>query len=166
MAKFSIGSSLPKGKIVEAFSSTLTAASSLSGSDSGAQSPGSSRVAEGAEIQGELQFSGSLYFAGKLEGSILAKEGNLELRKNGEVHGDIDCQLLDCYGQVFGNIQVHGKSLLRNDCKVIGDIVTKELSIQNGAQINGHCRMLGEKIDMDFFSMPIDNLRKQLKSQK
>ncbi len=154
--------SSPKEKIVEA----LSAASNMPGSESSMLSANASRVAEGAQINGELEFSGNMYFSGKLEGSILAREGNLELSKSGKVDGDIHCQILDCYGQITGNIQAQGKSILRNNCKLVGDILTKQLSIQSGAQINGHCKMLGNKINMDFFSMPIENLRKNLKLEK
>ncbi|WGK68430.1 polymer-forming cytoskeletal protein [Candidatus Haliotispira prima] len=167
MAKFRIGNSLQKGKIAGAFNSTLGAASGgLPGMEPGTQSPGSSRIAEGAYVRGELAFSGDLYFSGKLEGSIEAQKGNLELSGRGEVYGNVHCRVMDCYGQVFGNIEAEGKSILRNNCKLIGDIVTQNLSIQNGAQISGSCKMLGDKADTDFFSMPIDTLRKHLKSGK
>ncbi len=166
MAKFRLGgsgNSLQKGKITDALGAAFNASS---GAESGVSNPTSSRVAEGALIQGELTFSSNLYFSGRLDGLIQAQEGKLELSRSGKVHGDIDCQAIDCYGEVSGNIISRKRSILRSECKLIGDIETAALSIQNGAQISGHCKMLGDQADLDLFSMPVENLRKYLKSGK
>ncbi|MEM9423966.1 MAG: polymer-forming cytoskeletal protein [Spirochaetota bacterium] len=153
----------PKDKLVSALNATWGGGHSA---DTTSVHAHASLIAEGTLIEGELRFGSNLYFAGKLEGSIAAPEGNLKLSKCGVVNGDIDCGVLDCYGEVVGNIQVRGKSTLRNHSKLVGDIRTEILSIQSGAQINGSCKMLGDKAEMDFFSMPIENLRKHLKSEK
>ena len=108
-----------------------------------------------------------MYFAGKLQGSICAEQGSLDLSENGEIHGDVRCRLIDCHGQILGNIDAREKSVLRSNCRLSGDIVTGVLSIQNGARVNGYCKMLQDAaVNMDFFSMPIENLRKHLQSQK
>ena len=162
MAKLRIGGSSPKKPEAKNRHSGFSAALDVSGSETA-----TSRVAEGACIQGELEFSGNLYFAGKLKGSICGGKGSLDLSENGEIYGDICCQVVDCRGQILGNIEAQKKSVLRNNCRLAGDIATGALSIQNGARINGYCRMLKDTaVNMDFFSMPIENLRKHLQSQK
>ena len=162
MAKLRFGSSLQKWHKTEVHHSVLSGALDVSSLVMAA-----SRIAEGACIQGELEFVGSLYFAGKLHGSIFAEKGSLDLSENGEIHGDVYCRIIDCHGQILGNIEAQEKSILRGNCRLAGDIATGVLSIQNGARVKGYCRMLKDTaVNMDFFSMPIENLRKHLQSQK
>ena len=142
-------------------------ADSVSAVDSGIEDSVFSCVAEGTKIQGDLEFSGKFSFAGELEGSIHARDGRLEIAKRGNIHGDIECQKLECHGQIVGSVQAYSNITFCKDCSLVGDIKTKELSIHSGARIHGHCNMLGkDDSNIDFFSVPIESLRKQLKLKK
>ncbi len=66
-----------------------------------------------------------------------------------QIDGNISSAEADIAGKVEGTIKVSNKLSLRQTAIVGGDIFTKILIVEEGAQINGNCRMgaLDTKID-------------------
>jgi cytoskeletal protein CcmA (bactofilin family) len=97
-----------------------------------------SLIAKHIELNGNLTGAGDLKIDGKFEGNILL-DGNLFLTENAQIKGNIQAIEFQCNGIVEGNIFIKEKFIIGSKSKIIGDIKTKILIIEEGAEINGKC---------------------------
>lgn len=97
-----------------------------------------SLIASHLEVKGDLIGAGDLKIDGKVQGSINL-DGNLVMSESAEVKGNITSVNFECNGFIEGNIFVKERFTIRSKSKIIGDIKTKILIIEEGAEINGKC---------------------------
>jgi cytoskeletal protein CcmA (bactofilin family) len=57
------------------------------------------------------------------------------------VYGDVNAQEIDVSGTVEGSLLVGNKLVLRKTAQIIGDIYTKSILMEEGAEFQGECRM-------------------------
>jgi cytoskeletal protein CcmA (bactofilin family) len=91
-------------------------------------------------LKGDLHLEGSGRIDGKVEGKIKAK-GTLTLGEEGIVASEIEGDTVIVGGKVEGKIIGRQKVELVKSSVVNADVVTPCLSIEEGAQFNGSCRM-------------------------
>ncbi len=87
---------------------------------------------------GKFHINGSLRIDGRFEGRYLHAE-QLYIGKNGKVKTNIDAVSVIIEGMVVGNISAKSRVLLMPTARVLGDIRTPELIIQNGVILEGRC---------------------------
>lgn len=104
------------------------------------QSPALNMVSEGTTFKGTINSSNDIRIAGVVEGDATTK-GKLIITSSGVVNGDSKVGDADVAGKVEGTLRVDGKLNLRQSAVVNGDVYTKTLIVEEGAQINGACRM-------------------------
>lgn len=97
-----------------------------------------SLIARHLEITGDITGAGDLKIDGRLNGN-LNLEGNLLLSESAEIKGNIVAKNFDCNGIIEGNILVKGKLTIGSKSKIVGDIQTRILVVEEGAEINGKC---------------------------
>jgi len=97
-----------------------------------------SLISKQIEFKGNLNGAGDLKIDGKIEGDVLL-DGNLLLTETGIIRGNIQTNNFQCNGTVEGNIIVKEKFTVGSKSKIKGDIKTKILIIEEGAEINGKC---------------------------
>ena len=97
-----------------------------------------SLIAKHLEIKGDLNGAGDLKIDGKINGNINL-EGNLFLSEYAEIKGNISAINFECNGFLEGNMHVKEKLTIGSKSKITGDIKTKILIIEEGAEINGKC---------------------------
>lgn len=102
--------------------------------------PSLNMISEDTKLKGMINSQTDLRIAGQVEGEILCK-GKLIITSSAKVDGNITTNGADIAGQVLGTIKVNSKLTLRKSAKVRGDIFTKTLTIEEGATLNGGCRM-------------------------
>lgn len=102
--------------------------------------PSINMISEGTKLKGTLNTKNDIRIAGELEGEAKA-QGKLIISSSGVVDGDIEAVDADIAGHLKGEIHVTNKLVLRQSAIVDGDIHTKSLLVEEGAQINGACRM-------------------------
>ena len=98
----------------------------------------------GTNITGDIVSNGDIRIDGNLIGTITSKS-KMVLGQTGNVEGDINAQNADISGIVKGNISVGELLTLKASCKVYGDVVTKKIIIESGAEFNGRCHMKSDK---------------------
>lgn len=98
----------------------------------------------GTNITGDIVSNGDIRIDGNLIGTITSKS-KMVLGQTGNVEGDINAQNADISGIVKGNIYVGELLTLKASCKVYGDVVTKKIIIESGAEFNGRCHMKSDK---------------------
>lgn len=124
--------------------------------------PSVNMISEGTQLKGTLKTKNDIRIAGILEGEAKAK-GKLIISSSGRIEGDVKSVDADIAGTLEGEIRVTNKLILRKSAVIDGDIYAKSLLVEEGAQINGACRM-GEEansvsIDWEEKSYPDSNLK-------
>jgi cytoskeletal protein CcmA (bactofilin family) len=93
----------------------------------------------GTEFQGELKVKGTLRVEGQFDGKVNA--GFVILGETGVIKGEISAKKIIIGGKVEGNLRVQEIVEIKATGKVLGDILTKKISITEGARVNGRIEM-------------------------
>jgi len=97
-------------------------------------------IAAGTSIKGDLRTDGVIRLNGTLVGNLETSE-KLVIGQNGKVEGDVKCKNADVEGRIEGTISVQGLLSLRRTANILGDIITKQLSVEPGSLFTGTCKM-------------------------
>ncbi len=100
----------------------------------------------GTAVTGELQFSGTLRIAGDFHGSI-ATDDVLTVGKHADVHADIRAGEVEIHGRVSGNIEAARRIEIRATGRVLADIRTPVLVIEDGGTLDGRSRMSEDRAE-------------------
>ena len=103
-------------------------------------------ILEGTKIIGDIATETPFKINGNIEGNLISKS-NVEIGKTGSVHGNINCAEADIEGTIEGKIEVNGLLILRENSKVVGDILTNKLQIEEGAVFIGECKMSNNSVE-------------------
>lgn len=93
-------------------------------------------IGEGSFFEGKLKLRGSLRIDGKFEGEQL-KVDHLIIGKTGRIKTNILSHNVVIEGIIIGNITASTRVLLLPTARILGDIKTPELIIQNGVILEG-----------------------------
>ena len=103
-------------------------------------SPTVNIISEGTKLNGNLITHSDIRISGVIDGEANSK-GKLIVTVVGKVIGNIASADADIAGRVEGEVRVFNKLILRKSAIVDGNIYTKTLIVEEGATINGACRM-------------------------
>jgi tetratricopeptide (TPR) repeat protein len=95
---------------------------------------------EGTFMKGILKFNGALRFDGKFEGEIITNDTFI-IGKTGVINANISTGSLFNSGEVAGNVSAGQKIAIHSEGKLLGNIRTPILHIEEGAQFDGNCEM-------------------------
>jgi cytoskeletal protein CcmA (bactofilin family) len=88
-------------------------------------------------IKGELSGSEDLYVDGQVEGSIELAGNQLIIGPNGQVRANVNAKGVVVQGKLDGNIRATDRVELQKSAIAVGDVVTKQISIDDGAYLKG-----------------------------
>ncbi len=97
-----------------------------------------STIGENSYFSGRFFINGSLRIDGKFEGKSLQAD-QLYVGPTGKIKTNITASTVIVEGIIIGNIFAKNRVMLMPTAKVLGDIVTPELVIQNGVILEGKC---------------------------
>ena len=97
-------------------------------------------IAEGTVFEGTLRAESEVRVSGRLVGEIHVK-GRVVVAQEGVVEGKITATEVDISGRVQGDLHVEECLTLRSRAQVEGTVETARLIVEEGAQLNGACRM-------------------------
>ena len=90
-------------------------------------------------VRGDLHSDGDLHIEGTVQGDIRVK--HLVVAKDAVVRGDVEAVTVRIAGSVIGSLRAR-EVILTTTAKMQGDVYHEVLSIEPGAQLEGHCRRL------------------------
>ncbi|MEM6792466.1 MAG: polymer-forming cytoskeletal protein [Acidobacteriota bacterium] len=94
----------------------------------------------GSHIKGELHFEDTFRIEGKLTGSV-ESEGELVVGERGDVDGDIKARRVFVSGTVRGTLRALERLEISPTGKVLADLYTPVLKMEEGAILEGKCHM-------------------------
>lgn len=97
-------------------------------------------IGNNSKIEGILTASESTRIDGLLEGKIVS-ESSVIVGESGTVSGDITAVEILVAGTVYGNLIAKERIEMTSTGRVLGDLVTKTLVIDEGASFKGNCTM-------------------------
>lgn len=120
-------------------------------------------VGHGTVLTGETTFQAMLRIDGHLTGQVSSESGTLIVGSTGQVDANIMVSAAVVNGTVNGDIIVTEKLELGRTARVVGNIQTPRLLIEDGAILEGSCTMLkakeaAEKLSAAVNSQPVSEL--------
>jgi len=94
-------------------------------------------IGKAVKIVGQIFSKEDLYVDGDLEGTVEALEHRLTIGPNGSLHASIKAREVVALGTVQGNVEATEKIEIRKDAKLVGDIKTARIIIEDGAYFKG-----------------------------
>lgn len=98
---------------------------------------GMATIGKSVKVVGQIFSKEDLYVDGDLEGSVEALEHRLTIGPNGTVHAGIKAREVLALGTIHGNVEATEKIEIRKDAKLVGDIRTARIIIEDGAYFKG-----------------------------
>lgn len=95
-------------------------------------------IGEGSHFEGRCAVHGNLRIDGSFVGPVLQVD-QLYVGGPGRVKTDIAANVVVVEGVVIGNIIAANRVLLLASARVMGDLTTPELIVQDGVIVDGHC---------------------------
>lgn len=98
------------------------------------------RLVAGTRILGDILSESSLRIDGEVVGNI-STSAKVVIGESGLLRGNLNCAEADIEGTIEGKLFVEGLLILRESCKIYGDIQTVKLHMEEGAVFEGACKM-------------------------
>lgn len=94
----------------------------------------------GSHLTGDLKFEDGFRIDGKFEGKITSGS-DLVIGENADVDAEIKVERLTVNGSLRGNVVATERIELHPKARVLADLTTPNLAIQEGAFFQGSCKM-------------------------
>ena len=94
-------------------------------------------IGKSVTIKGQIFSREDLIVDGEIEGAIELNEHRLTVGPNGRVRAGIKAREIVVLGTIDGNVEALDKIDIRKDAKLVGDIKTARIIIEDGAYFKG-----------------------------
>lgn len=102
-------------------------------------------LGKGVVFNGKLILNGSVRIDGEFKGEILG-DGTLIVGENANIDADIAIDNIYIFGTVCGNLEIRETAEIGSTGKFTGKLRTSAFIVQEGATIEGDCRMGSEQV--------------------
>jgi len=97
----------------------------------------SATIGKGVSITGQIYSREDLIIDGEIDGTIEANEHKITIGPNGKVKAAIKAKDIVVLGVVQGNVEATDKIEIKKEARLVGDIKTARISIEDGAIFKG-----------------------------
>lgn len=98
---------------------------------------GSASIGKAVKIVGQIFSREDLFVDGDVEGTIELMEHKLTVGPNGKVHAGVKAREVVALGAIQGNVEASDRLEIRKDARLVGDIKTARIVIEDGAYFKG-----------------------------
>jgi len=98
---------------------------------------GSATIGKAVKIIGQIHSKEDLFVDGDVEGTVEAPDHKLTIGPNGTVHATVKAREVVALGSIQGNVEATERIEIKKDAKLIGDIRTARIVIEDGAYFKG-----------------------------
>lgn len=97
-------------------------------------------ISSGTSIKGDIETQGSLRLDGNVFGNCITKL-RLVLGHTSIIEGNVVAKDAEISGSIKGIVKIEEMLTLKSSSKILGDIFTTKLIVEEGAQFDGKCTM-------------------------
>jgi cytoskeletal protein CcmA (bactofilin family) len=98
---------------------------------------GNASIGKSVVIKGQIYSREDLYIDGEVDGTIELQEHGLTVGPHGKVQASVKAKEVVIVGTVHGNVEASERIDIRKDAKLVGDIKTARIVIEDGAYFKG-----------------------------
>jgi cytoskeletal protein CcmA (bactofilin family) len=98
---------------------------------------GTAVIGKSVSIKGQIFSQEDLTIDGEVEGSVELKEHRLTVGPNGKLQAGVKAREIVVLGVINGNVEATDKIDIRKDARLVGDIKTMRIVIEDGAYFKG-----------------------------
>ena len=98
---------------------------------------GMASIGKAVKIVGQIFSKEDLYVDGDLEGTVELLEHKLTVGPNGNIHAGVKAREVVALGTIQGNVEAADRIEIRKDARLVGDIRTARIFIEDGAYFKG-----------------------------
>lgn len=99
-------------------------------------------VGKAVVVKGEIHSREDLYIDGEIQGTVELMESKLTIGPNGRIQASVRAREVVVFGNVQGNVEALEKMEIRKDARLVGDIRTARIVIEDGAYFKGNIDIL------------------------
>lgn len=103
-------------------------------------------IGKSVVIKGNIISREDLYFDGELDGTVELQEHRLTIGPNGRVQANVKAREIVIIGTIHGNVEASEKIEIRKEAKLVGDIRTARIVIEDGAFFKGSIDIIKQDI--------------------
>jgi cytoskeletal protein CcmA (bactofilin family) len=101
------------------------------------ESRGPAVIGKSVMIKGQIFSREDLTIDGEIDGSVELHEHRLTVGPNGKLQAGVKAREVVVLGTIHGNVEASDKIDIRKDAKLVGDIKTTRIVIEDGAYFKG-----------------------------
>src|SRR5271170_5147362 len=101
-------------------------------------SRGPAVIGKSVMIKGQIFSREDLTIDGEIDGSVELQEHRLTIGPNGKLQAGVKAREIIVLGAIHGNVEASDKIDIRKDAKLVGDIKTARIVIEDGAYFKGN----------------------------
>lgn len=94
-------------------------------------------IGKSVMIKGQIFSREDLTIDGEVDGSVELHEHRLTVGPNGKLQAGVKAREVVVLGTIHGNVEASDKIDIRKDAKLVGDIKTSRIVIEDGAYFKG-----------------------------
>ena len=98
---------------------------------------GNAAIGKNVVVKGQIFSREDIYIDGEIDGNVEAQENRVTIGPNGKLMAGVKAREVVVLGSVSGNVEATDKIDIRKDAKLIGDIKTARIVIEDGAYFKG-----------------------------
>ena len=102
-----------------------------------ADSRNTATIGKAVRVVGQIYTKEDLNVDGDVEGTIESTDNKVTIGTTGRVQASVKAREVVIFGQVQGNVEAADKVDIRREAKLVGDITTARISIEDGALFKG-----------------------------
>lgn len=105
--------------------------------DTAAVRSGSAALGKNVTVKGQIVAREDLTIDGEVEGTVECHEHRLTIGPNARVQSNLKAREIVIHGSIQGNVEAADKIDIKKEAKLVGDIKTSRIVIEDGAYFKG-----------------------------
>src|SRR5579864_6607548 len=97
-------------------------------------------------VKGQIFSREDLTIDGEVEGTVECQEHRLTVGPNGKVKASVKAREVVVLGTIHGDVETSDKIEIRKDAKLVGDIKTARIGIEDGAYFKGNIDIIRPEV--------------------
>lgn len=106
---------------------------------------GVAAIGKSVKIKGQIFSREDLYLDGEIEGTVEVPEHRLTVGPHGRLQASVKAREVVVLGTVNGNVEASEKIDIRKEARLVGDIKTGRIIIEDGAYFKGSIDIVREQ---------------------
>jgi cytoskeletal protein CcmA (bactofilin family) len=102
-------------------------------------------VGKGMVIKGQVKSGEHMHIEGEVEGTVQLPGFDLSVTPIGKIHGNVAAREVDSAGTIEGNVDATKKITIRKGGRLLGDLRTPGIVIEDGAYFKGKIEIVNSR---------------------